>query len=501
MPRSFLQVHNVSFSYHSSTSPVINHLTCQFETGWTGIIGANGCGKTTLLRLLTGELQPSVGVLNLPAALVYCEQRTDHMPSGFRSFFVDYNPLALRLKSQLDIHEEWIGRWHTLSHGERKRVQIGVALAQEPDILAIDEPSNHLDSEAKAFLLRTLKSYKGVGLLVSHDREVLDNLCTHILYINPPECVLRKGNYSTTIADVEKERANQAHLAEQGRRRMKKLQCEIHNRARKAAEADAKKSKRGISRKDHDAKSKKDLAKLIGKDAVEGKALNRLKSQMHRLHQNQDQIGWKKPPPSGIRIQQAERLAGTFLFHIRAGQISMGTQVLEFPDLYIKPEERVGLTGPNGAGKSTLIGWLLDRMEINPERLIVIPQETDASGAEKILSRIKNLSGDQIGLLMAIISRLGSDPARLLETELPSPGELRKLMLAEGIRRNPQFIIMDEPTNHMDLPSIRHVEEALDGCNCAMILASHDKPFLDRLIHTRWIIKKSESGINQLKTV
>lgn len=499
MPRLFLSIQNVSFSYEQSVTPVIENLSCQFETGWTGIIGANGCGKTTLLKLLTGQLQPSEGTLCLPAAAVYCEQRTDKMPSGFPELLEDYSPQSQRLKAQLKIQEEWAGRWDTLSHGERKRVQIGTALAQEPDILAIDEPSNHLDDEARAFLLRAMKSYPGIGLLVSHDRELLDDLCTHTLYMDPPEYRLRAGNYSTTIADIEKERAHQAQRADQGRRRMKKLQREIHRRARKAAQADSRKSKRKISRKDHDAKSKKDLARLTGKDAVEGRALGRLKSRMDRLEAEQNRIGWKKPPPAGIRIQTADQPSGPFLFHIQADRIEIGSRCLELPDLYLTPRERAGLTGPNGIGKSTLIRWLIPQLDFDTERLIMIPQEINATEAKSILNRIKILPGNQVGRLMALISRLGSDPVRLLDTRLPSPGELRKLMLAEGILRNPTLIVMDEPTNHMDLPSIRYVEEALDSCACAMILVSHDKPFLNRLIRTRWTIRRSKSGVNRLK--
>lgn len=498
MPRSFLSIQNVSFSYEQSVIPLIENLTCQFESGWTGVIGANGCGKSTLLKLLTGELQPIAGAVNRPSDAVYCEQRTDKMPCGFSRFLGDYSPWTLRLKAQLEIQEEWAARWNTLSHGERKRAQIGVALGREPDVLAIDEPSNHLDREAKAFLIQALRSFRGIGLLVSHDRDLLDALCTHTLYMNPPDIRLCKGNYSITITDIENEQARRAHLAEQGRRRIKKLQREIHNRARKAAEADRKKSKRGISWKDHDARSKKDLAKLTGKDAVEGRALGRLKSQMHRLRDQQDRIGWKKPPPSGIRVESSGRETGSFLFHIRAGRIPVGGQCLEFPDLCVRPEERVGLTGPNGRGKSTLIRWMIPQLNCDPERRIVIPQEIEAAEAERILSRIMRLSKEQVGRLMALISRLGSDPVRLLNTGLPSPGELRKLMLAESILRNPQLIVMDEPTNHMDLPSIRYVENALDGCACAMILVSHDKRFLERLIQTRWTIRRSGSGIHRL---
>ena len=105
----------------------------------------------------------------------------------------------------------------------------------------------------------------------------------------------------------------------------------------------------------------------------------------------------------------------------------------------------------------------------------------------------------QKGFLMSIISRLGSDPNRLLTTTTPSPGELRKLMLAEGILQNPVLIIMDEPTNHMDLPSIQCVENALSECVCALLLVSHDQVFLENLVKTYWYIEKNQNLENEFR--
>ncbi len=498
MSRSYLNLQNISFSYETSTEPIIQSLNCQFETGWTGIIGANGCGKSTLLKLLTGILKPSKGTLHLPSEPIYCEQRTDFMPQDFLQFLEDYDAYTLRLKTNLKIEEDWIDRWDTLSHGERKRIQIAVALSKEPDVLAIDEPTNHLDNEAKQIILQTLQSYRGIGLLVSHDRELLDTLCSHTLYINPHETMLRKGNYSTTIVDIQNEQSFLAHQAEESKRRIKSLQREIHKRARKSAESDQKKSKKRISAKDHDAKSKKDLARLTGKDAVEGKALNRLKSQMGRLQDKQNQIGYIKPSPAGIRIEHGSQRSKSIVFHLPKAKITTGSHVLNVPDLTLSDGEIVGLSGPNGAGKSTLIEWMLNQIKLSSEKMIYIPQEIPKHETESILEKVKSLSNVEVGLLMAIISRLGSDPVRLLETTQPSPGELRKLILAEGIQRNSQLIIMDEPTNHMDLPSIQYVENALKTCGCAMILVSHDKTFLNQLIHTKWHIDLVKNQNHQL---
>ena len=107
--------------------------------------------------------------------------------------------------------------------------------------------------------------------------------------------------------------------------------------------------------------------------------------------------------------------------------------------------------------------------------------------------QIKSLSNEELGKLMIIVSRLGSDAKRVLDTELPSPGETRKLLLGLGITKNPHIIIMDEPTNHMDLVSIECLEEALKNVKCALLLVSHDKRFLESLTDINWNIKKNSN--------
>jgi macrolide transport system ATP-binding/permease protein len=167
---------------------------------------------------------------------------------------------------------------------------------------------------------------------------------------------------------------------------------------------------------------------------------------------------------------------------------------LVFPELLVTPDDRIALTGPNGAGKSTLIRHIMQHLMVPAEKIVYMPQEIDRETSRQVIAEVRALPREKVGQVMTAVSCLGSRPQRLIETEEPSPGELRKIMLAVGMTRQPQLIIMDEPTNHLDLPSIECLENALapDQCPAGLLLVSHDLRFLNRLTQTRWIIAPSK---------
>jgi macrolide transport system ATP-binding/permease protein len=161
---------------------------------------------------------------------------------------------------------------------------------------------------------------------------------------------------------------------------------------------------------------------------------------------------------------------------------------LTYPELVIRPKDRIAVTGANGSGKSTLIRHIVKLLNVPKKHVTYIPQEIDVRRSQEILARAQTFDGENLEHLMPIVSRLGSRPERLLSSVEPSPGETRKLLLALGMTRRPQIIIMDEPTNHMDLPSIECLEHALSDCPCSLVLVSHDKRFLENLTQTQWQI-------------
>lgn len=130
---------------------------------------------------------------------------------------------------------------------------------------------------------------------------------------------------------------------------------------------------------------------------------------------------------------------------------------------------------------------------------MIVHQEISADDSCALLESAKRLPNDERGQVMTTISRLGSRPARLWESALPSPGEVRKLLLALGLVRGPHLIVMDEPTNHMDLPSILCLEEALADCPCAMLMVSHDEGFLAKIVEPEWHLTREPSGDARLE--
>lgn len=484
--------HNVTFGYDSSPDRLFREVSFHLSSGWCGVIGANGAGKSTLLQLACGRLQPLQGSIAAPALALYCPQRTDDPPAETPAFLQSTERDALLLKDRLAIADDFGARWHTLSHGERKRLQLGVALWLQPDLLAVDEPTNHLDAYARGLIAQALASFSGIGLLVSHDRELLDRLCQACIQVAPPAVTWRPGGASAVLAILDQERQALQRQREIQKRQLQELQREVLRRKQEARQADHKRSKRHIPVKDRDAKARIDAARVSGKDGHAGKLQKQLQGRLEQMSESFAQIRTEKTHTLGIWLP-GSKSRRVFLFSEPGGSILMGGErQLHYPDLCVKSDDRIAITGPNGAGKSTLVRHLLQHVNLQPERITYIPQEIDVLEAKSILAQALELPSERRGQVFTIVSRLNSRPERLLASAEPSPGEVRKLLLALGMSLQPHLIIMDEPTNHLDLPSILCLEEALAECPCALILVSHDAHFLARLTRITWSLSTVE---------
>jgi ATPase subunit of ABC transporter with duplicated ATPase domains len=161
-------------------------------------------------------------------------------------------------------------------------------------MLAVDEPTNHLDTEAQDVLFAALSAFGGVGLLVSHDRKLLDDLCHQCLFVEPPDAILRPGNDTQGLQQAEKDEMTVQKQRAQAKHDFARLKREVVKRRDAASKAHRKRSKRRLASKDHDAREKMDLARLSGKDGIDGKRLNQLGGRLSRARIRMDSIRVKK---------------------------------------------------------------------------------------------------------------------------------------------------------------------------------------------------------------
>jgi ATPase subunit of ABC transporter with duplicated ATPase domains len=165
-----------------------------------------------------------------------------------------------------------------------------------------------------------------------------------------------------------------------------------------------------------------------------------------------------------------------------------GRPLLRDVEVRLGRASRVRLDGPNGAGKTTLLGALLATSTLPPERLLHLPQELAPGEGRALLDEVRRSPPEVRGRTLALVAALGSDPARLLASGEPSPGETRKLLLALGMGRRAWALVLDEPTNHLDLPSVERLEEALVAWPGALLLVTHDDALAARCTAERWRI-------------
>ncbi|MFT5048369.1 MAG: macrolide transport system ATP-binding/permease protein, partial [Porticoccaceae bacterium] len=189
-------------------------------------------------------------------------------------FLDDWDADAFELRRRLQIEPDFNARWNSLSHGERKRSQIAHALWQKPSVLALDEPTNHIDASARALLISSLKEYSGVGLIVSHDRELLDDLCIKCLWLNPPDAQEFAGGYSFAREQRQQNMSSAQKERKKVKAEVKKNQRDLVKKREAASREHRVRSKRGISSKDTDAKEKIDRARVT--DSKAGQPLRQL---------------------------------------------------------------------------------------------------------------------------------------------------------------------------------------------------------------------------------
>ncbi len=480
-----LETHGVGVAWAAS-NPILEDVSLVLDRGMYGLVGANGAGKTTLLSMLAAQLEPhegSVVVRPRGAVVAYCPQRVDALEPDVAALASREDSIAAELRGRLSLEPEQVQRWPTLSPGERKRWQVAAALAREPDVLLLDEPTNHLDGEARDELLSTLRRFAGVGVVVSHDRAVLDGLTRATLRVHGRRVTLYPGRYSDAQRLWQSERARDEEQHASTRKRVQRAAERLDQARRTQAAAASGTSARARMKDKNDSDARGILAttKASWAAARAGRVVGTARGELERAKSEVTSIE-RDVTLGGKVFADYQRSPNAVLFHLDRDELRADEHVvLRDVRVTVGREERVRIEGPNGAGKTTLLTALVSALG-RPERILYLPQELSAEAIAALGARLAAYDNEARGRVLSIFAALGSDASRVVRGGAAafSPGEARKLALAEALGQSVWALVLDEPTNHLDLPSIERLEAVLESYPGCVVLVSHDDAFAAR---------------------
>ncbi|WP_437599372.1 ATP-binding cassette domain-containing protein [Sorangium sp. So ce590] len=496
---SSLRAHRLSFCY-SDASPVLGDVDLCLTPGWYGIVGPNGAGKTTLLRLFAGELAPDAGSLRIEprgAAIAVCPQAVEHADAAIRALAEAEDGLARRVRGELHLDPAELGRWATLSPGERKRWQIGASLAAEPDLLLLDEPTNHIDADARALLAGALGGFKGIGACVSHDRELLDALTVGTIRVEQAAARLYPGGYSAAKELWEAEARGREEAHQRLRAEERHLRRRLGEERREQASADAARSTRKRMKGPHDSDARGLMAdyRVSSAEARLSRNVGVTRRKLEKVSAEAGELELEKAVGRSVFVGY-ERSPAPWLFVLDAPEVRAGggdgPVMLRGVRLGVGREDRIRIAGPNGGGKTTLVKALLASARVPREKVLYVPQELGEAEEQALIAAARRLPPEQRGRVMSLVAALGVEPGRLLASARPSPGEARKLMIALGLGQHAWALVLDEPTNHLDLPSIERLERALADYPGALLLVTHDRAFGRSCTSILWTVAEGD---------
>lgn len=478
------------------STPLFERVSLDFDVGWTGLIGANGSGKTTLLRLIAGELLPSEGSSRVVPGgeVVWCRQQSLDRVLELERFSLDSSKAALRWRGLLGLPDAQRGRFETLSAGERKRWQLALELASDPAVLLMDEPTNHLDSEARQVVCDALLAFRGVGILVSHDRALLDRVTTRTGRIRASKVELCPGNFGAAEAEWQARQRRVSSAKEVLTQTRRRIAERVDQQKRRAASAERDRStrRRMKDKNDHDARGMlaKNRAEMAGKrlardaSALESR-LGRVEQELSGLFEDKrlgrdlfaDYAPW--PKPLILRVAFDALQAGP-------------RRLLGQTALDIARTDKICLVGPNGSGKTSLLRELARQNPRAWSQSVHLPQSLAPDAQRGLAAALLGLPALERGRVLGFVAALGSEPDAVLASPAWSPGELRKVLLGLGLARHAPALILDEPTNHFDLPSIERIERLLSLFPGCVVLITHDERLAERVATRALAIERGE---------
>ncbi|MCX5527783.1 ABC-F family ATP-binding cassette domain-containing protein [Streptomyces bobili] len=519
---------SLSFAWPDGT-PVLDGLDVAFGPGRTGLVGVNGSGKSTLLKLIAGELTPSDGTVRTAGEIGYLPQNVtldtslrvdealgiaarraalhaieagDVREKHFETLGDDWDveERALATLGELGLAaidlDRTIGE---VSGGESVLLRLAALLLRRPDILLLDEPTNNLDLYARRRLYAAVASWPGVMVVVSHDRELLE-LVDQIADLRAGEVAWYGGNYSA----YEEALTTEQEAAE---RMVRVAESDLRKQKRELSDAQMKLARRKrYGQKMWDQKREPKIVMGARKRAAQesaGKHRILHEERLAEARERLDEAALAVRDDAEIRVDLPYTAVppGRDVLSLLDLRLAYGARVEGGFDL--RGPERVALVGRNGAGKTTLLRTIAGELapvagEVHAHvPLRFLPQRLDVlddglTVAENVARFAPDATDNRIRARLARFLFRGGRADQKAATL--SGGErfratLAALMLAEPA---PQLLLLDEPTNNLDMASVRQLTSALESYEGALIVASHDLPFLESIGITRWLLLDGE---------
>lgn len=500
---SQIRADHLTFSYDGSPEAVFEDAAFTLDTGWKlGLIGRNGKGKTTLLKLLTGELSGK-GTLtkSVPAAYFPYPVTAAQMQQSAAEFAEELreNCELWRVICELsELHEdaEILYRpFHTLSLGQRTKVLLAILFSGDNDFLLIDEPTNHLDAQARENVRQYLSSKKGF-ILVSHDRDLLDACTDHILVLNRKTIMVQSGNFSCWQENQQRRDQFAEAENEKHRKQIKKLRQAAKRTADWAEKSE--RAKIGFDPvKEHD--------RCISTRSFIGAKTKKMQS---RVKNTEQRIEREIAEKEGL-LQDIEEIAALKLSplkHHKDSLITLRDCTLQYEgaaapvcsglSFSLRQGERIALHGLNGCGKSTLMRAILQTAGILPQddalhisgvcetasglKISYVPQDTSfLSGSIPEFCETRGLDRS---LFCTVLRQLDLSRAQLSKNISEySAGQKKKVLLAASLLTPAHLYIWDEPLNFIDIFSRMQIETLLDTYRPTMLFAEHDIRFRENI--------------------
>lgn len=494
---SLIQISHLTFGYDGSYDVIFDDVSLQLDTDWKlGFTGRNGRGKTTFLKLLLGQYEYRGTI----SASVIFDYFPFDVPQKQRNTIEIIEEIAPECEywqikkelSLLEVEEDVLWRaFDSLSNGEQTKVLLAVLFLKENHFLLIDEPTNHLDSLGRKTVSKYLKSKKGF-LLVSHDRQFLDDVIDHILSINRQDITLQKGNFSTWQQNKQRQDAFELAENEKRKREIKTLTAA----AKRTAEWSDKVEKTKKTGKDSSG-IKPDKGYIGHKAAKMMKRSQSIASrkeeaiqQKSKLLQNIEKEDILKLTPLQYHKQTLLECKNVSLYY---GQ----KRVFEPISFCIQKGDRIALQGKNGTGKTSLLKWILgeqiafegEMQKGNGLNISYVNQDT--SNLKGTLQQYAEKEDISYSLFLGILRKLGFSREQFdKKIEDFSGGQKKKVLLSKSLCQKSHLYIWDEPLNFIDVLSRIQIEKLLLQYQPTMLFVEHDAAFTQK-IATKFVELKS----------